>query len=832
MALKSAAFVIFGSQIEVSNALAFANEELNMKLNWKLLTCVLLIGLFPALAFSQAEFSAAKRQFKRGIRSDKLADRRGAIRRMRSTNDPQGVKELLIQLHKARKAESKFNTKAKPYLKKLAKVRATIDERSSAYFARNPKATGIPAGLVGQLFKERQELVQKLGPIDKQIRLEASTQEMLKTAIGDLITGLNEEDQLAATNLFLNQYEKLRKPEQKALYLEILGYIHNPQAVIGLVGIAANAPKAAERVAALKALERLGDHRGGKAAKFALNDEQWQVRAAALEASRRFASIDMIPALIERLKVEDGRLKGDIIQTLSLLAGVSYEDNLALWQKWWDENETELRDIVKNLKSENASDQAMGLQKMEAHGFLLAARRILEKRQLTLAAVLAEESRRLVDPAPSKGESDKEANGEEVDDDELLAVGKTIAERDKQIRELAFRALVLDPFNMTWAPKKREELIMLMGYVGGKNAVNRLVGLMRKRDDSDKSSFESRMRRREKEGRIRAKWRYTPSERIFAIKALAHCAMGTPGEMEQLRKVFSDEQKDIPMMLAAVKAYLKIDTKQSVSALIRALGELTSQSENGRNKTAGVEKSIADALRTATKQTWGDSHDDWVTWWNEASSTYESEKEKAAKANPEGGEAAKNGGGTEFYGIKTYSKRIVFILDISGSMQEPAAYDGKTKIEVAKAELIRAISSLPKDAAFNIIFYSTDFEVWKKKLVVAQAKVKKEAKAYVASKNAGGGTNIYEPLVKVFDIAGRGSRDAGYAEVALDTIFFLSDGQPTAGRITNPEDILKKVLSLNSLRKIKIHTIGVGRGHDRQFMKLLADRSGGTYVAK
>ncbi|MFT7619426.1 MAG: HEAT repeat protein [Planctomycetota bacterium] len=801
-----------------------------MKLNLNRTTSFLLLA-FAILSTSvsgQADYNAAKNQFKRGIRSEKLSDRRSAIRRIRSTQDPRGVKDMLTFVHKSRKESVKLEKKARPLLKKLAKARGEFDKRLSGYLAQNPGSPTYPKGLVGQLPEKIDAMVADLAPVDKKLRLEKSTEEMLKTAIGDLISNLEESAQLEATNLFLSQYEKLRKTEQKALYLEILGYIHNPQAVIGLVGIAANASDSTSRVAALKALERLGDHRGGKAVKIALSDEQWQVRATAVEAARRFASIDMIPILIQRLKAEQGRVRGDIILTLSMLAGVDYSENTTLWERWWKENEKELREIVKNLKSENISDQAVGLQKMEAHGFLLAARRILEKRGLTLAAINAEESRRLVDP---KVGSEIKENTED-EDAELAAVGKTIAERDETVREAALKSLVMEPFASTWNPKKRQELIQLMGSVGGKKAIARLVGLMRVREGHEEGDFNRRMKRREKEGRIGVKWRYDPKERIHAVNALALCATGTNDEMEQLRKIFSEESTSVELMLAAITAYEKVDTKRSVSAMIRALGEITSQGEEAKNRTAGVAKALTDALRRSTAQEIGDSHDEWTAWWDKSESDFKTASEKLKEENPGVAAAGEEVGGTRFYGIKTYSKRIVFILDISGSMNEPAEYEGKTKIQVAKAELTTAISSLPKDAQFNIIFYSTDYHVWQKKLVVADAKIKKAAKSFIADTKAGGGTNIYEPLVKVFDIAGRGSKDEGYGEVALDTIFFLSDGQPTAGRITKPEDILNKVLGLNSLRKIKIHTIGVGKGHARDFMRKLAERSGGKYVSK
>jgi len=68
--------------------------------------------------------------------------------------------------------------------------------------------------------------------------------------------------------------------------------------------------------------------------------------------------------------------------------------------------------------------------------------------------------------------------------------------------------------------------------------------------------------------------------------------------------------------------------------------------------------------------------------------------------------------------------------------------------------------------------------------------------------------------------------------MALDTIFFMSDGQANRGRITNPTQILEEVRQMNALKKVRIHTIGIGPNHDKALMSGLARLSGGTYVSR
>ena len=91
-----------------------------------------------------------------------------------------------------------------------------------------------------------------------------------------------------------------------------------------------------------------------------------------------------------------------------------------------------------------------------------------------------------------------------------------------------------------------------------------------------------------------------------------------------------------------------------------------------------------------------------------------------------------------------------------------------------------------------------------------------------------GKTNTFGALMRALEVSGRGATDRGY-EVAVDTIFFLSDGRPTTGELIDPDDILREVRGANRLRKVVIHTIAIGE-FQKQFMKTLATENGGMFV--
>ena len=222
---------------------------------------------------------------------------------------------------------------------------------------------------------------------------------------------------------------------------------------------------------------------------------------------------------------------------------------------------------------------------------------------------------------------------------------------------------------------------------------------------------------------------------------------------------------------------------------------------------------------------------------------------------------------SDYYGIETTSsKKFVYVIDISGSMEGKAETDlqgnvissvttktgnavgnlmgGKlgnlvkkqtnnqlTKLGKAKKELMPSIRGLSEDSYFTIIVFENRVKKWRKKLVQATNANKNLAIAYLEKLHSGGGTNISDALEATFELAGAGATDAN-AELGVETIFLLSDGSPTAGKITNKNQIVTKTAEWNSAKRIKLHTIGLGEDCDKDFMKKLATENNGKFIDK
>ncbi|MBI5361399.1 MAG: VWA domain-containing protein [Planctomycetes bacterium] len=241
-----------------------------------------------------------------------------------------------------------------------------------------------------------------------------------------------------------------------------------------------------------------------------------------------------------------------------------------------------------------------------------------------------------------------------------------------------------------------------------------------------------------------------------------------------------------------------------------------------------------------------------------------------------------------YFGKPVVSKRIIFIVDISGSMSE-AASQGlaqkavesnnagnagaqgisvppntpqkkiddlsklrdqnnqravANKMDAVKKELIKTILALPHDVFFTIIFYSQAPSAWKEELCKAIPQNKLDAIEAIEKQSPNGQTNIYDSIEMAFKMSAKEggrkpqqNKDKGGSSTALlegndgaDTIYLLTDGVPNIGKISDAAGILKAVTELNKTRMIQINTIGVGQALDDDFLRKLAEQNGGMYI--
>jgi len=263
---------------------------------------------------------------------------------------------------------------------------------------------------------------------------------------------------------------------------------------------------------------------------------------------------------------------------------------------------------------------------------------------------------------------------------------------------------------------------------------------------------------------------------------------------------------------------------------------------------------FCDVLRRITSQNFDADAEVWKQWYIENRSELEGPAPDSALFGAFKGKAAPPEK-KSVYGIESRSRRILFIIDTSGSMKTPL-HSAKgtptglspeeleemnaTKIELAKRELKRAIRALEPDALFNIISFATNIVVWKPKMVKGDMTTKNEAYAFIRDMEAAGGTWTYGVLQEAFRIGGMGVLDRNY-DPTVDTIYFISDGAPTDNdmdkpRLVDTQVILDAVHEWNRLGKVVIHTVAIdphaGGGTFIDFMKKLAHQNDGQYTQR
>ena len=64
------------------------------------------------------------------------------------------------------------------------------------------------------------------------------------------------------------------------------------------------------------------------------------------------------------------------------------------------------------------------------------------------------------------------------------------------------------------------------------------------------------------------------------------------------------------------------------------------------------------------------------------------------------------------------------------------------------------------------------------------------------------------------------------------TIFFMTDGVPTDGRVVDPAQILAEITERNRRIGVVIHTVGVSKEQNGAFLLNLARANGGRYAAR
>lgn len=321
--------------------------------------------------------------------------------------------------------------------------------------------------------------------------------------------------------------------------------------------------------------------------------------------------------------------------------------------------------------------------------------------------------------------------------------------------------------------------------------------------------------------------------------------------------------KDWQVQSAAIEAVGSIRTPDAVPTLVELLNE------EGR-----VREEAGEALFSITALDFGVDPKLWNEQWTSLMRigwripTDEELAEARATRKKYDALYGKTGDSVNtFGGIPTYSTSVLFIVDVSGSMDglivereqwENSEVENWRKLTMIKEQLISTIDGLTKNTRFNILAFATDVDPWKKRPVSANAANRKAAIEWIRKLKAIGGvedqelvssglmtddalakgkTNTYKALLYAFGMGGDSlapltadaGKRSGAARNPLDTVYFLSDGEPSVGATVDPRRILEDVTRLNKTYRMTIHCLAIG-DFRKGFLQQLAMDNNGQFV--
>lgn len=279
---------------------------------------------------------------------------------------------------------------------------------------------------------------------------------------------------------------------------------------------------------------------------------------------------------------------------------------------------------------------------------------------------------------------------------------------------------------------------------------------------------------------------------------------------------------------AAAKALGKRRDPAAVQPLIDKLAEL----EKNKDVTwIDVKQALTDITGEDFENSaaWGD-------YWKVAGENFDPNKDRGDKK--QSSTVVRKDESSQFFKEKIIAKRIMYIIDVSGSMEQqdpPVNGEGGGKrVDRVKKALIKSVKGLKSDVSFNIIAYSDVLKTWKSikrgsKLVKASSGGRADAIKWASNLKANGMTHTDESLQAAFDV------------LEVNTIILLSDGSPyrvnkqtNQGEVIPPQGILDKVKGMNRLRGVKIYTFcfevfknSPGAEPLLEFMEKLAKDNGG-----
>jgi len=293
---------------------------------------------------------------------------------------------------------------------------------------------------------------------------------------------------------------------------------------------------------------------------------------------------------------------------------------------------------------------------------------------------------------------------------------------------------------------------------------------------------------------------------LLAVNALkAHQSPTVPAA---LRTAWDHPDRPLHYALshAIVTQLADIRTPQATQQLLELLPQLDGQLKY---------EAIARLTRTTGKP-FGSDVGAWSKWWAEAGG-----KLPQAMSDPDDSlprDLKWSPAVPKFFGMPVHAKRVLFVVDRSKSLL--STRDGKTRLETLQEEFTNTLKRLPDDVSFDVIIFGDRVERWKSTLVPADSANKAAAIQAIYSLSATGRTATFDALETGITL-----------DENIEQVLFLTDGQPTAGKIIDTRAIVEAIAGMNQFRHTRIDSFGIAPpSKGEEFLKRLSAQNYGEYT--
>jgi HEAT repeat protein len=304
--------------------------------------------------------------------------------------------------------------------------------------------------------------------------------------------------------------------------------------------------------------------------------------------------------------------------------------------------------------------------------------------------------------------------------------------------------------------------------------------------------------------------------RMAAAEGLGYA--GEPEVIEELKRLIIRGEEPI-VVETALEAVARLGTRDAVEPLIEGLRVARLRA---RQKTRRALVRIAKEEFRMEKDYHVDPNS-WTTWWKKVKRGVDPDDPTFTESET-----------ASYFTFPIESDRVLFILDVSGSMKWPDApkdsgirpsdWNGR-RIHVAHRELFKALRALAKQnrgripklkkgetsdfplvpnedgeeppTLFNLATFAGVVTPWQPDVVAATEENVEAGIAWIERQLPRGGTATYDAL------------EFGILANNVDTIYFLSDGVPSLGRFEEQETILSEVRKRNRFKRISINTVAL-----------------------